>query len=328
MADDVEKLSPRRAPTQNRDKSADVLEHWVTADDGWRLNVLDLPAATKARGVAIVSHAMMVDRRTVYRRRGPCLSRSLAAGGFRVLVPDQRGHGRSGPTADQGGIWTYDQLVADVGRFIELGQVLEPDLPLFLLGNSLFGHLSLAYLGFTPGAPVSGVVAFSVNIWNRRWTTDPRRLARKIALVSASWPVVRLLGRLPCRRLRLGNVDEPADYWRSMYETTLGNRWGADDGRDYAAGLVNIRCPVLHVLSDGDRLLSHPDDALLYSAGLGPRRHVLRLGPQCDVPSLRGLAPGHVEMVSSPSCEPIWQHAASWMARVATGGLDGNHREQ
>ncbi len=317
MSDEVQQCSATPAGSQPRETSADVLEHWITAADGWRLNVLDLPAAGTARGVAIVGHAMMVDRRTVHRRRGPCLSRSLAAGGFRVLVPDQRGHGRSGPTAEQGGVWTYDQLVADVGCYIELGQQLEPDLPLFLLGNSLFGHVSLAYLGFRPNAPVSGVVAFSVNIWNRRWTSSARRMARKVALVAASWPVVRLLGRLPCRRLRLGNMDEPADYWRSMYETTLGNRWGADDGRDYAAGLVNIRCPVLHVLSDGDQLLSHPQDALLYSAGLGPRRQVLRLGSGCEVPSLRSLAPGHVEMVSSPTCEPVWQYVAQWMAQVA-----------
>lgn len=296
-------------------------ERWIDADDGWRLSVVDGLPAGPVRAVAVVGHAMMVDRRTVARAAGTSLARTLVEAGFRVLVPDLRGHGRSGPTVADAGSWSYDELVRDVGCYVALARRLEPTAPLFLVGNSLFGHVSLAYLGLHPDEPVDGLVCFAVNIWNRRWTASWCRLWVKRAVVVASLPVVWLFGYLPCRHLHLGTTDEPSEYWRAMIDTALREQWASHDGHDYAAALGNIRCPLLHVLSDGDRLLAHPDDASRYTARFGGRREVIRLGDQCSIPALAGLRPGHVEMVSNPVCEPLWRHAAAWMTSVV-GLLD------
>jgi len=295
-------------------------ERIVTAPDGWRLSVIDLEC-DEPWALAIVGHAMMVDRRTVYRADRTSLAGTLRDAGMRVLVPDQRGHGASRSDASgPGASWTYDELVSDVGVYLELARALAPSLPVVLVGNSLFGHVALSYLGMHPDTPVTAVVGFAVNIWNRRWTASRARWWTKRALLAASVPVVTGLGYLPVRRLGLGSEDEPRDYWRSMWRWVPGNRWDGDDGTDYAALLPRVRARVLVVVSDGDRLLSHPDDALLFTRAL-PSREVVRLCPQCAVETLRSLAPGHVEMVASPRCAPLWQYVAHW---INAGRLDGH----
>ena len=290
-------------------------ERIVAAADGWQLNVIDLEC-DDPWALAIVGHAMMVDRRSVYRVDRASLAGTLRDAGMRVLVPDLRGHGASGPGARAGGRWTYDDMVHDVGVYLELARSLAPSLPIVLVGNSLFGHLALSYLGMHPDAPVTAVVGFAVNIWNRRWTASGARWWTKRALIAASVPVVTRLGYLPARRLGLGSEDESLHYWRSMWRWVPGNRWDGDDGTDYAALMERVRARVLVVVSDGDRLLSHPDDALLFTQALGPRREVVRLGPRCAVETLRGLAPGHVEMVASPRCALLWQYVAHWISNT------------
>ncbi|MBN4059166.1 alpha/beta hydrolase [Endomicrobium sp. AH-315-J14] len=302
-------------------------ERIIEARDGWSLSVLDLEPPGEPRAVVIAGHAMMVNRRTMYRPEGPSLATSLCEAGMRVLVPDLRGHGASGPGADRGGGWSYDSLIADVPVYLQLARELSPGVPVVIVGNSLFGHVSLAYLGTRspseaagPAGEVDAIVAFAVNIWNRRWTPSLPRHALKLALVALSAPTVGILGRLPVKRLGLGSEDEPGGYWRSMLDWAPGNRWGSELGVDYAAGLANVSCPVLQVVSDGDRLLCHPDDGAAFGATL-QNRELLHLGPACRVPELRGLRPGHVEMVHHPSCEPVWRWVASWILAKVQQGL-------
>lgn len=281
-------------------------ERWLTASDGWRLSVLELmPEAP--RGVVVVGHAMMVDRRTVYHPQRASLSSTLAEQGLRVLVPDLRGHGASGPQVVHGGAWSYQRLVDDVPLYLSLAR--ETELPVALVGNSLFGHVALAYLG-THGEGVDAMVGFAVNIWNKRWSASPPRWWLKRGLARLSALAAGATGRFPARSLGLGSNDEPLAYWRDFVDWVGSDTWAGDG--DYAAALHRVTCPFLHVLSDGDRLLSQPDDALAFSSAL-PNRQVLRLGESCNVPQLRGLRPGHVEMVASPTCAALWQHVGGWL---------------
>jgi predicted alpha/beta hydrolase len=310
--------------------------HVVSAHDGWRLVVDEVAPRGEPMGVAIVGHAMMVDQRTVYRGDRPSLAAAFAAAGFVVLVPHLRGHGESGPGAAQGGSWRYEDLVADVGAYLGLARALAPQLPVVLVGNSLFGHLALAYLGRESAPEVVAIVGFAVCIWNRSWTASTWRWRVKRVLIAASHEIVARVGRLPVRQLRLGTSDEPRGYWESTVRWMRDGGWHSG-GSDHALALRNVAVPVLLVVSDGDRLLAHPDDAILFTAAL-PRREVLRLGRGSSVDALRGLVPGHVEMVASPRCAPLWRHVAHWAHTVAlrhqrpapshprrgAGGLDGH----
>jgi alpha-beta hydrolase superfamily lysophospholipase len=68
----------------------------------------------------------------------------LAERGCGVHAYDQRGHGRSeGP---RGHVRSFDAFLDDLGRFVELVREEHPDAPLTLLGHSMGGLVSLAFL--------------------------------------------------------------------------------------------------------------------------------------------------------------------------------------
>ncbi len=286
-------------------------EHRIRADDGWSLAVIELCPPGRPRGTVIVGHAMMVDRRTLYRRDRPCLAETLRLAGLRVLVPDQRGHGRSGPRAAEGGRWSYDDLVGDTEAYLRLARSLDPDAPIALVGHSLFAHTSLAWLGQHPDAPVRAHVALAMDIWGRSREPDLARRAAKRLLFAAAQEVVGRVGYAPIRRLRIGSDDEAGEYWSSMRGWLLADRWESAAGVDYRGALARIRCPVLHVVSDGDRLLAHPDAALAFSAPL-PRREVWRL-PAAAPPGLAELRPDHMGIVTDPASRPLWRALSTWL---------------
>lgn len=289
--------------------------HAVDAPDGWRLYVYDFRPASDPRGVIVAGHAMMVDAQTLCRRDRPTLVWILVRAGFRVLVPDLRGHGASGPVPADGADWSYDAIVSDVGVLVELARELAPRLPLVLLGHSLFGHASLAWLGQHPQAPVRAVVLLACDLWNRRFEPRRWRWLLKRALDLGVYTVVRVFGHLPARRLRVGTADEPASYWAQFHAAVAGNRWTSLDGDvDYFAGMADVGVPVFHVLSEGDWLYACPRSALNFTASI-PNREVLITGRDDAPADLRDYRPGHMDVVTSPGSAGMWWTIARWIAR-------------
>jgi predicted alpha/beta hydrolase len=284
--------------------------HRIHAPDGWLLDVLDLEPRGPARGLVIAGHAMMVDRKTYRPGRPdrPGLAHTLVDAGFRVLLPDLRGHGRSGPTPREGGDWSYDQLVADTGVYVDLARTLAPRLPIALLGHSLFAHTSLAWLGQHPAAPVAAHVALAMDVWMRACEPSRTRWLAKRATMSAAAAIATLAGYLPSGRIGLGSMDESAGYWADITRGVRDGVWIARDGTDYHAGLAAIRCPCLHVVSAGDRLLAHPDAALRLTAAL-PRRTTWQLGTDAAFTDLR---PDHMGLLTGAS-EALWRALARWL---------------
>jgi lysophospholipase len=75
-------------------------------------------------------------------RYGHVVSR-LAAEGYAVHASDHRGHGRSdGPRAL---IEDMDDIVADVDTLVDRAVAAQPGLPVFMLGHSMGGLISLRY---------------------------------------------------------------------------------------------------------------------------------------------------------------------------------------
>lgn len=293
-----------------------IPSHRVSAPDGWVLDVLDLVPAGPARAVVVAGHAMMVDRRT-FRPARPGLARTLVDAGFRVLLPDLRGHGRSGPTPRDGGDWSYDDLVADTAVLLDLARSLDPTAPRVLLGHSLFAHTSLAWLGRHPDADVAAHVALAMDVWVRECEPSLAARAVKRALIAASAVLAAGGGGFPSARIGLGSMDESRGYWAGITRSARAGRWQSDAGLDYRAGLARVRCPCLHVVSAGDRLLARPASALRLTATL-PRRTVWHLGADRpgQPPALAALRPGHMAMVTG-ACEPLWRALAAWLADVA-----------
>jgi hypothetical protein len=158
-----------------------------------------------------------------------------------------------------------------------------------------------------------------VDVWLRGNEPSPARWAAKLAILSLSSLLVRVVGRAPVRRLHMGSADEPGGYWSLFWRLAREGRWRADDGTDYLANMARVTIPTLHVVSDGDPLLAHPRAALAFTAAL-PRREVICLSRgAAPTASRRDAAPGHMALVTDSSQRPLWREVAGWIQRAVQG---------
>jgi hypothetical protein len=161
---------------------------------------------------------------------------------------------------------------------------------------------------------VRAVVMMASDVWQRRFEPARWRWWVKRAFDVSSWLVVRAVGHLPARRIRIGTADEARTYWTQLHRGIADDRWVGLDGRDYHAGLVDIGVPVLHVLSEGDRFYACPRSALNFTSTL-PHRQVLILGRDDAPADLRDYRPGHMQLATSPASAGAWWAVARWIAR-------------
>ncbi|MGB3185427.1 MAG: alpha/beta hydrolase [Ornithinimicrobium sp.] len=113
----------------------------VVTDDGVGLHVeIERPATTRAAPTVVLSHGYTLDRRCwIYQRQ------ALVAAGYRVVLWDQRGHGRSDKGA--AAAYTIDRLGSDlacvVAQAVPLG-------PVVLVGHSMGGMAMMAMAQHCP----------------------------------------------------------------------------------------------------------------------------------------------------------------------------------
>jgi predicted alpha/beta hydrolase len=285
----------------------------VACADGWVLRgelvVKVAPDAPPPVAVAVVSHAMMVDRRTLDRPRGGGLVSALADRGIAVVIADLRGHGKSGPRAGEGGDWGYDDLVEhDVPTLIAFARSRFPSLPLACVGHSLFGHVALAHLSRHPDADVDGIVLLAVNVPNPSWDTRPLVRVTRRTMIETMNTLTLAAGRLPARRLRYGTDDEARGYVADFVRNCRTRRWRARDGFDYWENLTRVRTPVLAMVGAGDHFMSPVQDA----------RAVALRTPDATfavVGHASGLAfdPDHMGLVLDERARPAWDQAAGFI---------------
>jgi len=292
--------------------------HEVHTDDGWRLDV-QVHAAPDPVAVAVLGHAMMVDRRSMDRPRGEGLASRLAARGIQVHLCDLRGHGASGPTADEGGAWSYDDIVhRDLPALVADARARHPELPVFMVGHSLAGHCSAAAAGSGSFAdPPDGYVFFAVNVWARgfdgSWWRDLRRARDTLVFLL----IALVLGRFPSRTLRMGPTSEATPYVRDLARFFFSGGWTSRDGQhDYLANLAHVRGPVLALGGAGDRLMAHPDNLRRWTEAMTGADTDVRILGVGDFGLTRD--PGHMELVTDPGSAAVWDEVAQWIrARAA-----------
>lgn len=280
----------------------------VACADGWVLSG-EIVVGPPPSAVAVVSHAMMVDRRTLDRPRGRGLVSSLAARGIAVVVADLRGHGKSRPRADEGGDWGYDDLVEhDVPTLIAFARARFPSLPLALVGHSLFGHVGLAHVARHPDAGVDGLVLLAVNVPNPSWQTRPLARATRRTLIEAMGALTTVYGRLPARRLRYGTDDESRGYVADFVRNCRTRRWRARDGFDYWENLTRVRRPLLVMVGAGDVFMSPPQDARAVALR-APDATFALVGRSSGLP----FDPDHMGLVLDERARPAWHQVADFI---------------
>ena len=288
-------------------------------------------APSEPKVAVALSHAMLVDRRTLDQPPGEGLLSQLRAAGAVVFWFDQRGHGKSAPLPRQGARWDYDDLVDDAGVVAAYLGERFPTLPRVAIGHSLFGHVALAWQAlvsagrapFSPRRPEPQAVGYDglgllgANVWLPQLEPfRPRWWAKRVFYPLLVLAAVRH-GYLPARTLRVGTADEPLPYLQQLGRWLSQADWTAQSGSSYLADLPHVNIPILSVASLGDRLLAVPACQLRFAGHTqGPITHITvgkAFGHACE--------PDHMGLVLDERMGPVWREIADWACRIPPAAL-------
>lgn len=151
--------APLRPPERPAAFEPRLNDDHALMDDGYRLPLDAWRAADEPRAVVVALHGFN-DYRRAFASAGPF----LAERGITVYAYDQRGFGE---TAYRG-LWAgSERLTADLRAMLALLRRRHPELPLYLLGESMGGAVTIAALAADPDLPVDGVVLVAPAVWSR-----------------------------------------------------------------------------------------------------------------------------------------------------------------
>ena len=281
----------------------------VVANDGWTL-AIEIRRASDPKGVVLMTHAMMVDRRTLDRPKGEGLASVLLAAGWTVMLADFRGHGESQPHASRGVNWSYDDLVfRDAPALMDAAATEAGTRPFVLLGHSLGTHVCSASVGSgSVTRPPDAWVLFAPNIWLPRLEPSRRRRLLKGAVGRALKAVSFARGYFPSRRFRMGPANESRRYMADFRRFWREDRWASADGRDFLAAIETIRAPSLVIVGTADALYSPMSDVRRFLGSWGGSVTWWHVGGD-EV----GFEPGHMEVVTDARCLPMWTRVVGWL---------------
>lgn len=103
------------------------------------LRVLEPRGDVPIRAITLVVHGL-----GSHGERSQVLAQAMADLGYVVLLPDLRGHGRSG--GPRGHVECFDDYLDDVRMVLDRGRQLHPGLPLVLAGHSLGGLIVINHV--------------------------------------------------------------------------------------------------------------------------------------------------------------------------------------
>jgi len=280
-------------------------------DDGWVLQGEVTEPESPTRAVAVLGHAMLVDRRTMDFPRGLGLGATLRRRGIATVSFDHRGHGKSRPRAEEGGRWSYDDIVRhDVPAMVAFARGRFESTPLFFVGHSLAGHAAMIWSGLEPGQAPDGIVALGANLWTP--SLEPSRTARlaKCALLHLFAALSARRGFFDAKRWKAGTSSEPWPYVRQFLTMWWRDRLGSEDGQfDYEAALSKAPGPILSISSEGDWMLARPESAARFARLVSADR----ITHEVVGPGAGQKAPDHMEMVLDDASKSIWQNVADWI---------------
>ena len=198
----------------------------ILTEDGMRLPLAVWPAVGAPRGVVLALHGF-----NDYRRAFDATGAYLAGLGYTVYAFDQRGFGE---TAGAGGWFGEARLAADVRLAASLIRARHPDLPLYLLGESMGAAVAVLALAAHPGNWADGLILLAPAVWGRQSMPWPQRAA--LWLLAHTFPT----RTLSARGLDIRATDNDAAIQklredpRVIKDTRVEALWGLVDLMDQA----------------------------------------------------------------------------------------------
>src|SRR5262249_44807978 len=119
-----------------------------------------------------------------YSKGLSAVGKGMARRGFAFYAYDQRGFGAS----PQHGIWAGEaQMVADLRVAARLGKAQHPDLPLFLLGESMGGAVIMAAMTGEEPPVADGVILVAPAVWGLQTMPPLQAKAIEISAHTVPW---------------------------------------------------------------------------------------------------------------------------------------------
>ena len=234
----------------------------VILEDGAVLPLTQwLPTTEAPRAILVALHGMN-EYSAFFAQAGA----HLAAHGYAVYAYDQRGFGAT----EQHGRWAGgDVLAADARRVAELVRARNPNVPLYMLGESLGGTVLLHALAQEPLEWLDGAVLLAPAVWGRSAMPWYQRFG--LALVSHTFPGMKV-----SRPDSRDPSDDP-ETLRSLREDPLVIkkmrvdvlRGAADLMDEVTAGSSEFGVPLLILYGARDRIIP-PVSICRWVASLDP----------------------------------------------------------
>ena len=289
----------------------------IRTEDGVALRAIvdDPPEGVTLRGTCVMAHALFARKSEFGRRERAGLAQACAAGGWRTIAFDFRGHGES--TLAKGvREWGYDDLVRlDLPAVVDCARARSEGKPVLVVGHSLGGHVALAAQGAGRMA-ADGLVVVAANVWLRELETSRVRWATKVGLARVMEESIARMGRLPARRLRMGSDDASGRFVRDLLRF-MREAWKSEDGSDdYLASMAKVVVPVCAVSSEGDRLVCHPASADAFARRCGGPIELVHVTRSDD----GRPAPGHMALVTTDRARSKLLGALAWVEAKLTQG--------
>jgi alpha-beta hydrolase superfamily lysophospholipase len=149
--------APVVLPERSERATPAVGDDHLVVDDGARLPLAEWQPDGSAWAVALAVHGF-----NDYRAAFADMGRRMAERGVRVYAYDQRGFG----AAPGRGYWPGNRrLQRDLQSAIGALRARHPDLPLYLVGESMGGAVVMTALANAPAIPVDGAVLIAPAVW-------------------------------------------------------------------------------------------------------------------------------------------------------------------
>lgn len=224
-------------------------ENQFTTTDGAKLPVRSWqPSFTKPRAVIIALHGFN-DYSNFFDSPGLY----LAGEGIISYAYDQRGFGR----APHRGFWAgVNAYTDDLTVFTRLVRARHPTLPVFILGNSMGGAVTMAAMTRASPPPVDGVILSASAVWGRK--TMPWYQRWVLAIASHTVPWLTLTGK-SLRKVPSDNIDMLRELSRDplvIKETRIDTIYGLVNLMDAAfEASSQLKAPALMLYGEKDEII-------------------------------------------------------------------------
>lgn len=224
--------------------------------------------AENSRGSVIIAHGV-----GEHGGRYAHVAKALVDAGLSVHALDHRGHGRSeGPRAL---IDRFSHAVEDIHQLVEQVRHADPSLPLFLLGHSMGGALSLSYV-LTYGANVSALILSgpAVALDGAPWLL--RQVSKLLSWTTPALEVFAVAPELVSRDRTMVDhyASDPLNWHRRIPVRTIAEIVGFVE--KLPSRLRHVQLPTL-LLHGGDDQLAGVAGSLMIHGGIASQDKTLKL---------------------------------------------------